>query len=99
LRPSQEILAAIRHLQMAYEGAMRACAPPQTGVVIETADQQAARHLELLKDENYQRAIILARMIDALRWTLKQPTELAEWIVKFEKMDRVEKLGFAARLL
>lgn len=98
MRTPEQIRAAITHLYAAREGAMKACAPPKVGVVVETADAKAARHHEQLRDENYQKVIILSRMIDALQWSLKEPSELAEWIRKFEQMDEIERRGSAARV-
>lgn len=94
MRRPEEIRATLRHLYSAREGAIAACAPPKAGVVIE-GDR---KKIEEIRDENRQKVAILSRMIDALQWTLGEPSELAEWITAFEKMDRIEKLGFAGRV-
>ena len=98
MKDRQQTLEAIRQLNLARRGASKAVAPVPPGTVIETADAKAERHAQLLKDENYQRVVILGRMIDALRWSIGEPSELAEWMEKFEKVDRIEQLGFAGRV-
>jgi hypothetical protein len=94
LKQQQEIRATLRHLYSAREGAIAACAPPRAGVVIE-GDR---KKIEDLRDENKQKVVILGRMIDSLQWVLGEPSELAEWVAAFEKMDRIEKMGFAGRV-
>lgn len=94
MKQQQEIRATLRHLYSAREGAIAACAPPRAGVVIE-GDR---KKIEDLRDENKQKVVILGRMIDSLQWVLGEPSELAEWVAAFEKMDRIEKMGFAGRV-
>ena len=94
MKNAEEIRAAVRHLYAAREGALKACAPPKPGTIMEGN----AKKIEALRDENKQRVIILNRMIDALHWSLDEPSELAEWIEQFEKLDRIEKMGFAGRV-
>ncbi len=98
MKSSQDVRAAIAHLYSAREGAARACAPLKPGVVMEHADEAGRRHAERQRDENFQKVVILNRMIDALQWAIGEPSELAEWIAKWEKMDAPFKKGFAARL-
>ncbi len=62
------------------------------------ADSLEAKRIEDLRDENQQKVAILSRMIDSLQWTICEPSELSEWITAWEKMDRIEKQGFAGRV-
>lgn len=98
MKSPERIREAIRQLTIARIGAERACAPPTAGVVMEYADDEGRRHAEQLRDENFQKVVILNRMIDALRWSIDEPAQLAEWMAAFEKMDAIEKIGFAARV-
>ncbi len=94
MRTPEETRAAIKHLYAAREGAIRACAPPRAGVEMEGN----AEKMNEVRDENRARVNILSRMIDALQWSLGEPSELSEWITQFEKVDRIDKMGFAGRL-
>lgn len=97
MKNRQQIKAAIEHLMSAREGALRACRPPEAGVVMEYADEAGKRHAEQLRDENFQKVVILSRMIDSLRWSIGEPSELAEWIQKWDRMDEIERKGKAFR--
>ncbi len=98
MRSPERTREAIKHLYAAREGALKACAPPKSGVIVETADDKAKRHYEDLRDENKVRVILLGRMIDLLQWSLEEPSEFSEWMYRFDLEDRVEKEGFAARI-
>jgi hypothetical protein len=91
VRTSEEIREAIRHLRAAQVGAVRASSPNAREVA-------SAVQAEALREENKLRAIIISRMIDVLEWTLRNPSELSEWMVAFQKIDRIEKMGFAGRI-
>lgn len=93
MRTEHRVRIAISHLYAAREGAIKACKPLKPGTLIEGDP----RRIEALRDENKQRVIILNRMIDALQWVLEEPSELSEWIEQFEKVDRIEAMGYAAR--
>ena len=91
----EETRRVLKHLRDAYEGAKRAAQPVDMYPDAQRDIAKAAR----LRDENQVRADIIWRMIDALNWSIGQPSELAEWIEKWDKADRIAKQGFAGRLI
>lgn len=94
MKTPEQIREAIKQLYAAREGALRACAPTPPGTILD-ADHSKR---EALRNEDRQRVIILNRMIDALQWSLGEPSELSEWMQQFDKLDRIEKFGYAGRV-